>query len=79
MTAPRRSIDAAVAPELPAPDTSTQNQALCAILFLYNKVYLRDIPGLDGLQRARRPRTSLSSSRATRPAVSSSGSILPIS
>lgn len=34
---------------------STQNQALCALVFLYRKVLEADMPALDGLQRARRP------------------------
>ena len=34
---------------------STQNQALCALVFLYRKVLAVDMPALDGLQRARRP------------------------
>lgn len=34
---------------------STQNQALCAIVFLYKKVYQREMTALDGLQRAKRP------------------------
>ena len=34
---------------------STQNQALCALVFLYRKVLEVDMPALDGLQRARRP------------------------
>lgn len=35
---------------------STQNQALAAILFLYRHVLLIDLPWLDGLIRARKPR-----------------------
>ena len=34
---------------------STQNQALCAILFLYKRVLDLDMPTLDGLERAQRP------------------------
>ena len=34
---------------------STQNQALCAIVFLYRKVLELDMPALTGLERARRP------------------------
>jgi len=34
---------------------STQNQALSAILFLYKKVLLIELPWLDGVIRARRP------------------------
>jgi len=34
---------------------STQNQALCALVFLYRKVLELDLPALDGLQRAQRP------------------------
>ncbi|WP_231975038.1 phage integrase N-terminal SAM-like domain-containing protein [Pseudomonas pohangensis] len=34
---------------------STQNQALSAILFLYKKVLLIELPWLDGVSRARRP------------------------
>jgi len=34
---------------------STQNQALCAIVFLYRHVLNRDIGLLDGLIRAKRP------------------------
>lgn len=34
---------------------STQNQALCAILFLYRHVLKQDLPWLDDLVRARRP------------------------
>jgi addiction module HigA family antidote len=35
---------------------STQNQALSALLFLYREVRRRDLPWLDGVVRARRPR-----------------------
>jgi integron integrase len=35
---------------------STQNQALAAILFLYREVLRQEIPWLDGVVRARRPR-----------------------
>lgn len=35
---------------------STQNQALAAILFLYRKVLGRDLPWLDDLARAKKPR-----------------------
>jgi integron integrase len=35
---------------------STQNQALCAILFLYKHVLKQDLPWLSNLVRARRPR-----------------------
>jgi integrase len=34
---------------------STQNQALCAIVFLYRRVLNLEMPALDGLSRARRP------------------------
>ena len=34
---------------------STQNQALCAIVFLYRRVLERDMPALDSLTRAQRP------------------------
>ncbi|MBI5517106.1 MAG: integron integrase [Deltaproteobacteria bacterium] len=34
---------------------STQNQALCALVFLYRKVLELKVPALDGLERARRP------------------------
>lgn len=34
---------------------STQNQALCALVFLYRKVLELDLPALAGLERARRP------------------------
>jgi len=34
---------------------STQNQALCALVFLYRKVLELDLPALAGLQRAQRP------------------------
>ncbi len=34
---------------------STQNQALCSILFLYRDV-LKELPFIDGIERARRPR-----------------------
>ncbi|MCC6556077.1 MAG: phage integrase N-terminal SAM-like domain-containing protein [Polyangiaceae bacterium] len=34
---------------------STQNQALCAIVFLYKRVLELDMPDLVGLERARRP------------------------
>lgn len=34
---------------------STQNQALCAIVFLYRRVLQLDLPNLDGLERAKRP------------------------
>jgi len=36
---------------------STQNQALCALVFLYRKVLEVDLPPLVGLERARRPVT----------------------
>jgi integron integrase len=35
---------------------STQNQALCALLFLYREVLARDIGWLDDVVRAKRPR-----------------------
>lgn len=35
---------------------STQNQALAALLFLYQKVLQVDLPWLDGIVRAKRPR-----------------------
>lgn len=34
---------------------ATQNQALCALVFLYRKVLELEMPALDGLERARRP------------------------
>ena len=34
---------------------STQNQALCAIVFLYKKVLRIEMPEFEGLERARRP------------------------
>lgn len=34
---------------------STLNQALCSVVFLYNKVYEREMPELEGLQRSKRP------------------------
>jgi integron integrase len=34
---------------------STQNQALCALVFLYRKVLELEVPVLEGLERARRP------------------------
>jgi len=34
---------------------STQNQALAAILFLYREVLLIELPGLEGITRAKRP------------------------
>jgi hypothetical protein len=34
---------------------STQNQALCALVFLYRKVLELEMPALDGLERAQRP------------------------
>ncbi|MFO7866719.1 MAG: phage integrase N-terminal SAM-like domain-containing protein [Candidatus Aminicenantes bacterium] len=34
---------------------STQNQALCAIVFLYRQVFGRDIGLIEGLIRAKRP------------------------
>jgi len=34
---------------------STQNQALCALVFLYRKVLDLDLPALTGFERARRP------------------------
>src|SRR5437667_6073707 len=45
---------------------STQNQALAALLFLYREVVRVELPWLDELVRARRPRRLPSSSRATR-------------
>ena len=36
--------------------SSTQNQALSAILFLYREVLKIDLPWMDGIVRARRPR-----------------------
>ncbi|MDI6772818.1 MAG: phage integrase N-terminal SAM-like domain-containing protein [bacterium] len=35
---------------------STQNQALSALLFLYRKVLGQEVPWLDGLVHAKRPR-----------------------
>ncbi|KYF77461.1 hypothetical protein BE18_15770 [Sorangium cellulosum] len=37
------------------PAASTQNQALCALLFLYKRVLDLQIPRLEALERARRP------------------------
>lgn len=34
---------------------STQNQALCALVFLYRKVLEMEMPALEGLERAQRP------------------------
>ncbi|HLL73924.1 MAG TPA: phage integrase N-terminal SAM-like domain-containing protein [Pyrinomonadaceae bacterium] len=34
---------------------STQNQALCALLFLYRDVLGVDLPYVDGIERAKRP------------------------
>lgn len=34
---------------------STQNQALCALVFLYRRVLELNMPDLEGLERARRP------------------------
>src|SRR5581483_11550078 len=34
---------------------STQNQALCALVFVYRRVLGIDLPELEGLERARRP------------------------
>ncbi len=34
---------------------STQNQALCALVFLYRRVLGLEMPGLEGLERARGP------------------------
>ena len=34
---------------------STQNQALCALLFLYRDVLQVDLPYVDGIERAKRP------------------------
>lgn len=34
---------------------STQNQALCALLFLYREVLGVDLPFVDGIERAKRP------------------------
>jgi integron integrase len=35
---------------------ATQNQALCAILFLYKRVLAIDLPWLDGVSRAKKPK-----------------------
>jgi integrase len=35
---------------------STQNQALAALLYLYQKVLQVELPWLDGIVRAKRPR-----------------------
>ncbi|WP_255618485.1 phage integrase N-terminal SAM-like domain-containing protein [Xanthomonas sp. MWU16-30325] len=35
---------------------STQNQALAALLFLYREVLGRDLPWMDEIRRAKRPR-----------------------
>jgi integrase len=34
---------------------STQNQACCALLFLYKKVLAVELPALEGIERAQRP------------------------
>jgi Phage integrase, N-terminal SAM-like domain len=34
---------------------STQNQALCALLFLYREVLQVELPYVDGIERAQRP------------------------
>src|SRR6185503_7686117 len=34
---------------------STQNQALCALIFLYRRVFGLEMPALEGLERAQRP------------------------
>ena len=34
---------------------STQNQALCALLFLYRDVLQVDLPYVEGIERAKRP------------------------
>jgi site-specific recombinase XerD len=34
---------------------STQNQALCALVFLYRHVLGMEMPELEGLERAKRP------------------------
>ena len=36
--------------------SSTQNQALAAILFLYKEVLELDLPWIDGIERAKRPK-----------------------
>ena len=36
---------------------STQNQALCAILFLYREVLKKQIGWIDKLERAKKPKT----------------------
>jgi integrase len=36
--------------------SSTQNQALCALLFLYREVVQQDIGWLDDIERAKRPK-----------------------
>lgn len=35
---------------------STQNQALCAIVFLYREILDQDLPHLENLKRAKRPK-----------------------
>jgi site-specific recombinase XerD len=46
---------------------STQNQALCALLFLYRDVLRTDLPYVEGIERARRPaRACLSFSPGTK-------------
>lgn len=35
---------------------STQNQALCSILFLYNRVLWKPIPQLNSIQGAKKPK-----------------------
>ena len=69
---------------------STQNQALCALVFLYRRVLEMEVSALEGLQRARRPDHLPPSSRAAtsspcsttsnRPSASSvSSSTAPVS
>ena len=45
---------------------STQNVALCALLFLYRNVLQVDLPYVEGIERARRPARVRSSSPARR-------------
>lgn len=45
----RLAVEGKVAP-------ATQNQALSALLFLYREVLQQDLPWMEGIQRARRPR-----------------------
>ena len=48
---------------------ATQNQALAALLYLYRHVLRQDLPWLNDVVRARRPRRLPWSSRARRPGL----------